>query len=87
MTEDSFTVRMRQGGPTRVEIDGTRWRFGINSCSAADQLVHFTTLRDGDLTGYDVRLGDRFGALGPELEVPDSGDVTVRLDEVSGREP
>lgn len=92
MTEAALTVRMRRGIPTRVEVGGTRCRFGINSWRIDDQLVHFTTLCDGELSGFDVRLGDRVDAAGrewtvTELDVPDSGDVTVRLDEVAGREP
>ena len=79
-------VRLRQGIPTRVIVDGVRCRFGINSWEADEQLIHFTVLREGDLTGFDVREGDQVDAVGrtwtvSELTVPESGAAKLTLDE------
>ncbi|MDN5855195.1 MAG: hypothetical protein L0K86_20575 [Actinomycetia bacterium] len=81
-------VRLRQGIPTRVMVDGVRCRFGINSWEADEQLIHFTILRDGKLTGFDVREGDRVDVLDrnwtvSELSVPESGPAKLTLDELA----
>ena len=74
---DVPTVRIRQGSPTRVDLDGRRCRFAINT-ARPDQSAHVTVGRDGELLGFDVRRGDRLEALDRrwvvrELTVPPGG--------------
>jgi hypothetical protein len=83
-------VRMRQGIPTRIDVDGVRCRFGLNTWRHGDQSVHFTVRRGDSLQGFDVRRGDRVEVLGrewtvSELTVPESGTARVVLREL--REP
>jgi hypothetical protein len=82
-------VRMRQGMPTRLEVDGVRCRFGLNTWRHHDQSVHFTVRRGDSLQGFDVRWGDRVDVLGrqwtvSELSVPESGAARVVLREIRG---
>jgi hypothetical protein len=77
-------VRMRQGVPTRLDIDGVRTRFGLNTCRHRDQSVHFSVRKGDELAGFDVHEGDQVGALGRrwlvrELSVPESGTARVVL--------
>lgn len=93
MTESSKagvpgTVRMRQGMPTRVRVGGERYRFGINTWRADEQMVHFTVLHSGETTSFRVREGDHVDAIGhhwvvSELQIPESGKVVVQLDQVA----
>jgi hypothetical protein len=84
---EPLTVRMRQGLPTRIDVDGVRCRFGINSWGRDKASVYFTVLRGEQVQGFRVRQGDRVGVLGrewqvSELSMPEDGPVRVRLDEV-----
>lgn len=85
-----MSVRMRQGMPTRVRVDGVRCRFGINTWRADDQQVHFSVLRDGEMSHLYVHRGDRVSVVDrewvvTELEVPESGNVMVQLDETTSQ--
>jgi hypothetical protein len=80
-------VRIRQGIPTRLDIDGVRWRFGLNTSRYGEQSVHFSVHSGDDLVGFDVRQGDEVDMIGRhwrvrELNVPESGTTRVVLEEV-----
>lgn len=57
-------VTMREGVPTRVTIGAARYRFGINSTDKDAGMVHFTVLRERDIEGFRVALGDVVQAAG-----------------------
>ncbi len=57
-------IRVRQGRPTRVWIDGGRHRFGIAQARRAEGRVRVTVLSDGGKEGFDLRAGDTVGMAG-----------------------
>ena len=62
-------VTMRQGTPTRVEIDGRRYRFGITSTNARAGTAHVTVLADEQLVGFDVAADRLVSAAGHQWRV------------------
>lgn len=81
------SVRMRQGIPTRLDIDGERTRFAVTSWQAGDPSVRITVLRGGVNVAHRVREGDRIEAADRQwrvsmVSVPDDRHARVHLDEI-----
>lgn len=93
-TEDSeggnarpHSVRMRQGIPIRIDIDGERVRFAVTSWQAGDPSVRITVLRGGVNVAHRVREGDHIEAADRQwhvsmVSVPDDQHARVHLDEL-----
>ncbi len=57
-------IRIRQGQPTRVWIDGVRHRFGIAQVRRADAQVRVTVLSEGAKEGFVLRAGETVDVAG-----------------------
>lgn len=84
MSPDPDCVRLRQGVPTRVVIDGVRSRFGITSTNVQAGTVHVTVLSTAGLDGFDVAphsvvtaAGHRW--LATQVDLGGDGLARVRL--------
>lgn len=89
MLNDPDCVRVRQGVPTRVEIAGERYRFGITSTDDQAGTVHITVLSGAGLDGFDVApdgvvtvAGRRWQAIEVDLGRRDA-PARVRLQRVT----
>ncbi len=58
------SIRIRQGRPTRVWIDGVRHRFGIAQARRAEGHVRVTVLSEGAKDGFVLRAGDTVDVAG-----------------------
>ncbi|MFY0406490.1 DUF6406 domain-containing protein [Solicola sp. PLA-1-18] len=88
MTSDpSASLHLRQGVPTRVELDGHRCRLGIATTARDEGLVTISVLVDGVDERFRVGVGDGVRALDArwtvgDLDMSTPGRTRVRLDPV-----
>lgn len=66
---DDTTVAMRQGVPTRVQLEGATWRFGIVGVRHDERRLRFSVLRDGTESRHLVAQGDSVDVLGTRWTV------------------
>ncbi len=64
MSNDPSRIAMRQGVPTRVVVEGEKYRFGIVGQLPDENQVRFSVLHDGEEVRHLVALDDVVDAAG-----------------------